>query len=119
MKRYDEIINAGIDYVNAFGVKDESLKVSLGMSFIEGAKWADDNPQDGLVDLNKVWHTATEEPQGDEWHIIYINEVGEIHTLKHKSVTFYGFPTLRSYAKGAGMLCWAYLDDLLPKGGEQ
>lgn len=71
------------------------------------------------TDLSQVWHPATEEPQGDEWHIAYLNEVGEIRTLKQKSLTFYGFPTLRSFAKGAGALCWAYISDLLPKGGKQ
>lgn len=83
-------------------------------AFIAGAEWANKYP-----DLYQVWHDPSEEPQGDEWHIAYLNEVCEIRSLKQKSLTFYGFPTLRSFAKGAGMLCWAYIDDLLPKGGEK
>ena len=72
-----------------------------------------------LVDLSKIWHDASEEPQGDKWHIAYIDVFGSIHSLKCPSVTFDTFPSLAEFAAGVGMQYWAYIDDLLPKGGEK
>lgn len=69
------------------------------------------------VNLSQVWHPTTEEPHGYNWHIAYLNEVGEIRTIEKESIAFYGLYTFRNFAKGAGLLSWAYIDDLLPKGG--
>lgn len=88
-------------------------------AFISGAVWADNNPPQDIVNLNKVWHDPSEEPQGDEWHIAYIDFFGSIQSLKCPSVTFDTFPSLADFAAGVGMQCWAYITDLLPKGGEK
>lgn len=71
------------------------------------------------TDLSQVWHDASEEPKGDEWHIAYIDVFGSIYSLKCPSVTFATFPSLAEFAAGIGMQYWAYIDDLLPKGGEK
>lgn len=81
-------------------------------AFISGAICADNNPV-------KIWHDASEEPQGDEWHIAYIDVFGSIQSLKCPSVTFDTFPSLADFDAGIGMQCWAYISDLLPKGGEK
>ena len=70
-----------------------------------------------LVDLSKIWHDASEEPQGDDWDIAYIVVFGSMHSLRCPSVTFGTFPSLAKFAAGVGMQCWAYVKDLLPKGG--
>ena len=72
-----------------------------------------------LVDLSKIWHDASEEPKGDEWHIAYIDVFGSIYSLKCPSVTFDAFPSLVEFAAGVGMQYWVYVSDLLPKGGEK
>lgn len=72
-----------------------------------------------LIDLSKIWHDANEEPQGDEWHIAYIDVFGSMHSLRCPSVTFDTFPSLAKFAAGVGMQCWAYINDLLPKGGKK
>ena len=66
------------------------------------------------TDLSQVWHPASEEPQGDEWHIAYIDVFGSMRSLKCPSVTFDTFPSLAEFAAGVGMQCWAYISDLLP-----
>ena len=88
-------------------------------AFMSGAIWADCNPDQDVVNLNDVWHDAIEEPQGDEWHIAYIDVFGSIQSLKCPSVTFDTFPSLADFAAGIGMQCWAYISDLLPKGGDR
>lgn len=71
---------------------------------------------DAEPNLASVWHEPSEEPQGDEWHIAYIDVLGSIHSLKRPSVTFDTFPNLAAFAAAAGIMqCWAYIDDLLPK----
>lgn len=82
--------------------------------FNDSIKAADAEPN-----LKSLWHDASEEPQGDEWHIAYIDVFGLIHSLKCPSVTFDTFPSLAKFAVGVGMQCWAYINDLLPKGGRK
>ena len=79
--------------------------------FNDGIKAADAEPN-----LKSLWHDVSEEPQGDEWHIAYIDVFGSIHSLRCPSVTFDTFPSLAKFAAGVGMQCWAYISDLLPKG---
>ena len=63
-----------------------------------------------LVDLSKVWHDANENPRAKEWIIVQFGEDN------------YGTMSLSDF--GAKMWCnsckilrWAYITDLLPKGG--
>ena len=65
-----------------------------------------------LVDLSKIWHDASEGPRAKEWIIVQFGEDN------------YGTMSLSDF--GAKMWCnsckiirWAYVSDLLPKGGEK
>ena len=44
-------------------VKEQGLDDAEHRGFIAGAKWTDNNPKPGLIDLSKVWHDAKEEPK--------------------------------------------------------
>ena len=101
MTRFEEIAKAAMEHSNSI----EETK-----SFVCGVQWADTHP------IN-VWHDPSEEPNGDEWHIAYIDVFGSIQSLRCPSVTFETYPSLAKFAAGVGMLCWAYIKDLLPKGG--
>lgn len=76
-------------------------------AFLHGVQFAEEHP------IN-VWHPPSEEPQGDEWHIAYIDVFGSMQSLKCPSVTFDTFPSMAEFAAGVGMQCWAYIIDLLP-----
>ena len=74
-------------------------------AFIAGAIWADRNPVN-------VWHDASEGPRAKEWIIVQFGEDN------------YGTMALSDF--GAKMWCnsckiirWAYVKDLLPKGGKK
>lgn len=82
--------------------------------FIAGAKWADNNPKPGFIDLSKVWHEAKEEPEKDKL-MIGIDEDG-VSIYKWVDQDEDGW---FSFAKGCGLTRWAYIEDLLPKGGEK
>ena len=73
--------------------------------FIEGARWADNHP------IN-VWHDASEEPKIGS-NIVAINgndKWWDIHPYD-------GDYSWRSWVSSYDIQRWAYIDDLLPKGG--
>ena len=110
MTRKEQILQAARNYVSGVTLSSPSDVIH----FENGAKWADEHPN-----LERLWHDAIEEPQGDEWHIAYIDVFGSIQSLKCPSVTFDTFPSFADFAAGVGMQCWAYISDLLPKGDER
>ena len=71
--------------------------------------------KDNIVDLSEVWHDITEEPDRTKDILIDSYTVG------------YYVPTTISFDEEKWSHCisnyaikrWAYIDDLLPKGGEQ
>ena len=84
--------------------------VGSAIDFEAGAKWADDNPKEGLVDLSQVWHNAKEEPEKGKV-IISIDEDDGVSidkwTGKDKDWV--------SFAEWYNIIRWAYVSDLIPK----
>ena len=71
------------------------------------------NDDRNLVDLSKIWHDASEEPRRDEYLLGEDNDGFSIYMWRRQEEgwnLFVGITTLRR---------WAYIDDLLPKGGEK
>ena len=68
--------------------------------------------KDNIVDLGEVWHDTKEEPEYDN-AIVYVTKLNKLNTLKRvdkNRSTWY----IEKYA----IYKWAYLKDLLPKGGD-
>ena len=64
-----------------------------------------------LVDLSKIWHDASEEPK-EGTVILCLTKKGNI--TMHTNINKFLYTLVRiDYDK------WAYIDDLLPKGGEK
>ena len=74
-------------------------------SFEAGAKWADQHP-------NNVWHDASEKPRTKEWILVQFDE-DDYDTL------YLYIDIWRDWCKEFNALRWAYISDLLPKGGER
>ena len=113
MTREEEILKAARNYVS--GVTLSSL--SDVIHFENGAKWADEHPN-----LESLWHNASEEPLLEETEIIFINERDFAHISKRKDGRFsYSFVyySWDEYVNSLKIKKWAYVKDLLPKGGEQ
>ena len=69
--------------------------------------------KDNIVDLSEVWHNITEAPKIGSWLIGQIGEAAYdtfIAQLQGKRMS--------EWFDGCNIKRWAYLDDLLPKGGE-
>ena len=80
-------------------------------AFISGAIWADNNPV-------KVWHDACECPEDYYKQIIYQDKTGTCHfTTMHDIVVMLGLKWEHFAASNISQ--WAYISDLLPKGGKR
>lgn len=79
--------------------------------------WVANRPNTGrreYTDLSQVWHEAKEEPKKGECIL------GEYQGGIYQTY-LYGYVDCEwsSYAKVFSLIRWAYVNDLLPKGGEQ
>ena len=69
--------------------------------------------KDNIVDVGEVWHDITEEPKLDSW---FLGQIGKrsydtyISAIEGKKMI--------EWFDGCNIKRWAYIDDLLPKGGE-
>lgn len=69
-----------------------------------------------LVDLSKIWHDASEEPEDSCKQILYQDKYGDwFFALQHDIVVVLEI-NWEDFA-AVNISRWAYIDDLLPKGG--
>ena len=72
---------------------------------------------DNLVDWSKIWHDASEEPEYYFKQILYQDKYGAHRiAVKYDIVKLIG--NWERFA-AENISRWAYIDDLLPKGGER
>lgn len=100
-----EIKIAASNYVEENSVNGYEAISSHIDSFIEGADWADKHP------IN-VWHDASEEPIcGKRLLLLHTNSVVSIFEYTGKSSW--------SMLVSCGICQYAYISELLPKGGSK
>lgn len=79
--------------------------------------WVSLNPHEKrteYTDLSQVWHNAKEEPKKGEWILgEYQGDIYQTYLCGCIDCEW------RSYVKVFSLIRWAYVEDLLPKGGEQ
>ena len=69
--------------------------------------------KDNIVDLSEVWHDITEEPKLNSW---FLGQIGKrsydifVSAIEGKRMI--------EWFDGCNIKRWAYIDDLLPKGGK-
>ena len=74
--------------------------------FISGAIWSDNNPVN-------VWHEAKEKPRAKEWILVQFGEDDyEAFALDDLGVDTWGW-----WCENYNVIRWAYISDILPKGG--
>lgn len=83
----------------------------LAKAFRDGAKWADEHPN-----LESLWHDASEKPRAKEWILVQFEE-DEYETL---ALSELGVETWSDWwCDNYKVIRYAYITDLLPKGGEK
>ena len=68
--------------------------------------------KDNIVDLRKVWHDINIVPSNNKG-IIYLTKKGEIGVIKAIKSDKWDWYVADKYS----IIKWAYVDDILPKGG--
>ena len=77
-------------------------------AFLHGVEWAEEQ-------IANVWHDASEKPRAKEWLLIQFGE-DDYDTLSLDDLYIDMWYT---WCKTYNVICWAYISDLLPKGGEK
>ena len=78
-------------------------------AFVHGVEWAELHPAD-------VWHDAKEKPRAKEWILVQFEEDEyETLALSESGVNMWFNVWVDEYRA----IRWAYITDLLPKGGKQ
>lgn len=104
MTREEEIEKTAKRYID----NKLNLNKSIKSAFIDGVEWADKHPN-----FEKIWHNIEEEPE-DHHIIICQDKKGYTWIQYHIINTDWEY-----YIKELGLSQWAYIKDLLPKGGEK
>lgn len=69
--------------------------------------------KDNIVDLGEVWHGIDVEPQKNSW---FVGQIGE--KAYDTFVAEIEGERMKNWLKGCNIKHWAYIKDLLPKGGD-
>lgn len=114
MTREKEINKVAYNYSDTLELPENRFDYEdIEFAFQSGAEWADKNP-----DLSSLWHDASDVPLRTSCEILY------------EMRSNYGFQVTKvpdgltadnweNVLKVCGIVRWAYISDLLPKGGEK
>ena len=69
--------------------------------------------KDNIVDLGEVWHSIDVETQKGSW---FVGQIGE--KAYDTFVAEIEGESMKNWFEGCNIKRWAYIKDLLPKGGE-
>ena len=105
MTRKEQILQAARNYVSGVTLSSTSDVIHFGY----GAKWADEHPN-----LESLWHDPDEEPQ--EYPILCLNKQKDIWIECDLDPYDDGWDECVEFNE---LVRWAYVKDLLPKGGEK
>ena len=117
MTREEEIIEASHNYGKTLNEEASFDYEDMKCAFENGAKWADEHPN-----LESLWHDASEEPLLEDKEIIFLNEQGIPYISESFGGTFSYMLEDSCWKRYVNLLKiskWAYINDLLPKGGEK
>ena len=80
-------------------------------AFLHGVEFAEEH-------LKNVWHDASEEPAGRDWRILCEDESGKCWVASRRDAFTIGY-NWQEFAEDEALTRWAYVSELLPKGGEE
>lgn len=69
------------------------------------------------IDLSQVWHDASEVPQGP--YIVLCDGLDNRQWVVEWLYIDMSYANWQDYIESIGVSRWAYISDLLPKGGEK
>lgn len=81
--------------------------------FTDGVKWAEE-----CLNLSLLWHPADEQPVGRDWKILIEDKSG-CYWVEGKCSVYSFYDSWQNYVENFELTRWAYISNLLPKGGEE
>ena len=72
------------------------------------------NPPQDIVNLNNVWHDASEEPKGDNYKILCVDDF-DLFWVERRANVLGLHNNWDEHTAVFGVKMWAYISDLLPK----
>lgn len=102
--------------------KEDLVYINIGDRINEKAPVYINIDDRNLVDLSKIWHDASEEPTTESTRILATDEKGFIDVFSLEKGKFKipnGCIPWSSIVVCFNLTKWAYVEDLLPKGGEK
>ena len=106
MTREEEIKQAARAYISGDILSSQSILIH----FANGAGWADEHPKN-------VWHPASEEPQDN--YIVLCDGLDNLQWVENCQHIDIYYANWQNYAEAFKVIRWAYIIDLLPKGGKK
>lgn len=93
----------------------KDMEESFANAFMDGARWR----------VNAAWHDREEQPEVGRWFIFKADDTNPFKKPTIKKIAYYtnriendeGLDWLKMVAEYK-ILCWAYVDDLLPERKE-
>ena len=109
----EEVKYASKDYVNYLLDKQEYhnekyTEYDIKQAFEKGAEWADEHPKN-------VWHDATTKPELKKW---FLAQIGD-DAFETFVMAIDKNQDWKEWANCINIKRWAYIVDLLPKGGKK
>ena len=108
MTRDEEILTACKGFLTRYPSIDQA---GLSIGFLDGAVWSDKHPVN-------VWHDPSEEPQGDNWKILCVDDF-DLFWVESRVNALWRNNKWNEYIEIECVKMWAYIDDLLPKGSKK
>ncbi len=99
-----------IGAVGPYCFKTDREKRWYEIGCLEGLAAADEEPN-----LERLWHNANKKPHAKEWLLVQLDKDNyKILYLKDLYIDMWC-----DWCKILNFIRWAYIDDLLPKGGKK
>lgn len=107
MTREEEIMKAAQAYISG-----DTLSSHLTViHFANGADWADEHPKN-------VWHPSSEKPKDRSNILVRYTYLGCAELRSHR-INYNHLPSWVEFIDNNEIEEWAYVSDILPKGGNK
>lgn len=113
----EEQINESVEtYMNSLFEDGIEIPIedyeNIEEGFVSGAKWADQH-----LNLESLWHDASEEPEGT--YIVLCDGLDNTQWIISSNYIDTAYANWKDYTEYIDVARWAYIKDILPKEGTE
>ena len=113
-ERWEQAVKAGSNDRNYR--RERGFTETRDDYFVDGVQWADENPREGLIDVDTLWHDVSEEPDFKHFILLYDEENAYLSApCRWPFKDMPGFVKVMNKKNGANYTKWVYMKDIIPK----